>query len=274
MKQNMVSLLLTSFLYLCGYLLFLEWLYPMGMFSDQFPIYVMVLYASYCFLISLLNIRWWISMPLKAIGLFYIMDQLFLQAPLFSQGSLQLFIEEISYNLGLVMQYEWFGLTLMFRMLMVLLFIWLMSYLIYYWFVTMRRVFLLVFLTFIYITVLDTFTMYDSTYSIIRTFIFAFLAFGILNFLRAYEQCSYPKLSFTKVFAWGSPVIILILLSAAFGYAAPKYDAQWPDPVPYLIHYTKNDNSDKGREPGLSGYREDDSTLGGSFIRDDTVVFR
>src|SRR5690625_2208596 len=221
----------TSILYICGFLLFLEWLYPMQMFSDFLPLYVIIIYASFCFLISLFRMNLWLSIGCKGLGLLFLIDQLFLRTSLLKKkGVLELY-KEMVFNVQAILRLDWYHLTMMFRMIMVLLLIWLMSYLIFHWFVVMQRIFVFIFLTFVYVAVLDTFTIYDGTGAIIRTFIIAFISFGLVNLLRIFTQDSREALSWMRMIGSALSIMIVVFLSAVVGYASPTYGPQWPDPI-------------------------------------------
>jgi len=59
------------------------------------------------------------------------------------------------------------------------------------------------------------------------------------------------------------------------GYYAPKSEAQWPDPVPFITSTADYAGFGEGGSSTTQkvGYGEDDSNLGGSFIQDNTTVF-
>src|SRR5699024_4701825 len=140
------------------------------------------------------------------------------------------------------------------------LLIWLMSYLLHYWFVVVKRIFLFVLFTFVYLAILDSFTVYDASLPMVRTFIISLIAFGLLHFVKEInrEKIRFPRGK--KTAAWLISVMAVVLLASAAGYASPKYAPQWPDPVPFI----KNRASEAGFAGfGLTiqkvGYGTDDS---------------
>src|SRR5690625_4116039 len=112
-KNNYTSFIFTSLLYICGLILFLEWLYPMKVFDQTSNLYVFIIYSLYCFLIALLNIRWFISVLLKGFGLLFIIFELFIHEPLFSKTWFEELFAEMIQNIHLLMQQNWFDLTMM-----------------------------------------------------------------------------------------------------------------------------------------------------------------
>src|SRR5690625_2571348 len=101
-RSNKIPFLYTSLLYLCGFFLFLEWLYPIGEFTDIKNLSIFIIYAIFCFLISVFNMRWWITMLIKALGLLLIISVLFTNDPLWGDFSFQALYIELSTNLNLI----------------------------------------------------------------------------------------------------------------------------------------------------------------------------
>ncbi|WP_240452401.1 transglutaminaseTgpA domain-containing protein [Virgibacillus sp. YIM 98842] len=269
------SFLYTSILYVCGFLLFMEWIYPVNDITATSSISVFIIYAVFCFVISMFQLKWWISFLLKGFGLLFIINGLFFEAGLFSRLWFEQGFLEFSYNLSAILSQDWNNLTPMFRSALFLILIWLMSYLLHYWFVVMKRIFLFVMLTFIYVAVLDTFTVYDAGMPMVRTFIIAFIALGIANFMRELNREGIHFRWVKKTPIWLIPLVVTVLFSSVIGYAAPKAPPQWPDPVPFIQSAAQNAGS--GNEGGAVqkvGYGEDDTQLGGSFVQDYTPVFQ
>lgn len=269
------SVVFSILLYLCGFVLFWEWLRPLEFISDTGSITLFIVYAGFCFFLSTLKINWWISIPLKIIGMVFILDGLFIQETIGTRLWFDDFVQQVQYNVEMIWHRQWYQLTPFFRSLLFLILLWLMSYLLYYWFVIVKRVSLFIILTFIYLTVLDTFTVYQADASIVRTFIISMLALAISGFSNQMEKES-VRPHYGKWF--GSiliPILILIPIVTLLGYGAPKFDPKWPDPVPFLTSTAETAGfGDGGNNPLQKvGYGEDDSQLGGSFLQDDTPVF-
>jgi transglutaminase-like putative cysteine protease len=265
----------TTVLYICGFLLFMEWIYPVNEITSTTSITVFVIYAIYCFIISMFRLKWWVSLFLKGFALVFIINGLFFEARILSQLWFEQGYLEISYNLSALLSQNWDHLTPMFRSALFLVLIWLMSYLLHYWFVVMKRVFLFVLLTFIYIAVLDTFTVYEAGMPMVRTFIISFLALGIANFMRELNREGIHFKWVKKTPIWLIPLIVTVAFSSVIGYAAPKAPPQWPDPVPFLKSAAQNAGVGEGSGPVQKvGYGENDSQLGGSFVQDYTPVFQ
>lgn len=274
-KNDQVTISFSILLYLLGFLLFWEWLRPLEFISDTGNVSVFIVYAGFCFFISILRVNWWVSSPLKILGIFFILDGLFMQETIGTLVWFQDLFGQVQYNVEMIVYQKWYMLTPFFRSMLFLVLLWLMSYLLYYWFVVVKRVSLFVLLTFIYLTVLDTFTVYQADAAIVRTFILAMFAIAISNFSIQMEKES-VKPQYGKWFASILlPILVLLLLVTVLGYSAPKIDPRWPDPVPFLTTTAEHAGFGEGGNKALqkAGYGEDDSHLGGSFIQDNALVF-
>ncbi|CDO04201.1 Protein-glutamine gamma-glutamyltransferase [Oceanobacillus picturae] len=259
-------------LYLCGFFLFLEWLYPLGDITDTTGLSIFVFYAVFCFLISIFQIRWWVSFLLKGLGMLVALNLLFAGPGFLSPEWFSLVLQDVAHNLTALFGREWYALTPLFRSGLFLLLIWLMSYLLHYWFVVMKRVLLFVLLTFVYLTVLDTFTIYDGGMAIVRIFFLSFIALGMANLMKELNSESLRLQKMRKNPIWILPLISMVLFSTLVGFAAPKFSPQWPDPVPFIKSTAENAGNFEGGVQKV-GYGEDDSQLGGSFVQDYTPVF-
>src|SRR5690625_955131 len=269
------TFLYTSILYICGFLLFMEWIYPVNDITATSSISVFIIYAIFCFVVSMFQLKWWISFLLKGFGLLFIVNGLFFAAGFLSRLWFEQVFLEFSYNLSAILSQNWHNLTPMFRSALFLILIWLMSYLLHYWFVVMKRIFLFVLLTFIYIAVLDTFTVYDAAMPMVRTFVIAFIALGIANFMRELNKEGIQFRWVKKTPIWLIPLVVTVIFSSIIGYAAPKAPPQWPDPVPFIQSAAQNAGNGIGSGPVQKvGYGEDDTQLGGSFVQDYTPVFQ
>ncbi|WP_173917443.1 transglutaminase domain-containing protein [Halobacillus sp. Marseille-Q1614] len=261
-----------SLIYICGFLLFLEWLRPLDEIAEFNNVGIFFVYAGYCFFISFLQFSWLISVPLKLAGLVFIIDGSYIAERIFSRDWFSAIYDQFLYNIHIIQAQEWWQMTPMFRTLLFLVLLWLMSYLLYYWFIIAKRMLLFILMTIIYVTVIDTFTIYDGKWAIIRTFVVAMIALGLTHFFKEMERESIALNN--QKFTWMAPLITFVLFASVLGYAAPKLEPQWPDPVPYLTSGNPGAGSGYGDGVQKVGYGENDSRLGGGFIQDDTLVFR
>ncbi|WP_080873437.1 transglutaminase TgpA family protein [Oceanobacillus timonensis] len=270
-SRKQLNTLHTLLLYIAGFCLFLEWLYPLGDISET-NIGVFILFALYCFFISYFQLHWLISVPIKGIGLLLIVHMLYFDTSFFDLNWIVETFREVVNNIERMFSGEWYLLTTFFRSLLFLLLIWLMSYLLYYWFVRMKNIILFILLTFVYIGILDTFTVYEGASAIVRIFIISFIALGMSSLSKEIENNHIPVSVRDRLKYWLMPLILIVAVVAFIGYQAPKAEPQWPDPLPFLQGSAGQLGGD-GERVGQVGYGEDDSELGGSFVQDDTVLF-
>ncbi|MBH0231480.1 DUF4129 domain-containing transglutaminase family protein [Halobacillus yeomjeoni] len=275
-NQGRMTFIYRFVIYAIGFLLFCEWLRPLETVTETEDVSVFYIYGAFCFFISFLQVQWWLSMPLKLIGMAFIIDGLYIGERIFSMEWMTIVYQQMLFNVEVIQTREWWQMTPLFRSLLFLILLWLMSYLLYYWFVIAKRMFLFVVMTIIYVTVLDTFTVYDGQWAIVRTFVLAMLALGLSSFLKEMDKESISVSNFRKAHIWVFPLVLITLFSTIAGYASPKLDPQWPDPVPYIESAAGGAGGGPGGGGAIQkvGYGENDSRLGGSFVQDDTPVFK
>src|SRR5699024_1543614 len=145
---------------------------------------VFILYTVFCFFISMLGVKWWLSMPLKGLGLILIIDSLFMAAPMLSRRWIEQLLVGMAFNLNALFAPQWYEITPLFHSVLFLLLIWMLNYLLHYWFIVMKRVCVFVLLTSVYLCLFDTFTPYEADAAIVRTFIVSFVALAMSNFFK------------------------------------------------------------------------------------------
>ncbi|GAA0322989.1 DUF4129 domain-containing transglutaminase family protein [Bacillus carboniphilus] len=269
-KQNDRSFI-TLILHVFGFLLLWEWIRPLEEIADTGDVHVFLLFMAIGLLLFYFKIHWGLNIALSVIYIFYTLYVLFPIEGIFKfREWFPFYLEDLKYNSQLVIQADWQGMSNPFRTTLFFVVLWLMVYLIHYWVTTRKRIFLFLFFTLIYITVLDTFTPYDAKIAIVRSVIIGFLALGLLYYVRLLEQEGIKEKG-KWLNKWALSLSIMVGFSSLVAYAAPKATPIWPDPVPYLEAYYK-----RGEDPGgfkRSGYSQDDSSLGGPYIADNSLVF-
>ncbi len=267
---------LNAVLYGLGFLLFLEWLRPLETVTDTGDLTVFVMFAAFCFFLSFLHVNFFLSIVLKGSFLFYLLNSLFLDEAFLSFKWVPIVVNDVIYNIALITEAQWWEMTNLFRSFLFFVLLWLMGYLMFYWVVQVKRIFIFILFSIIYLTVLDTFTEYDAEFAIVRTVIFSFLLMGILYFNRIKEKEGFALPVGQVIMFWMVPLISVILLAVLGGFTAPKAAPQWADPVPFLKSATNQGGGGSGPYSGISkvGYGENDSRLGGPFLGDETPVFR
>ncbi len=234
MKQKLSLTSLTSFILLmAGFLLFWEWLRPLEQITDTGSTYVFVIYTAVSFLVSFFLKNGWAKFLIKLISLLFILDYLFLDERLLSSEWFQIIALELSYNIEIVWNNDWYLMTSFFRSFLFLLLLWLMSYLLHYWFIVANKFFLFVLLTFVYLAVLDTFTIYDAELAMVRTFVIAFVVLGLSRYVKLVDKGEQP-VEKRNLLVWMAPVITIVVMATLLGIYSPKLNPQWPDPVLFI----------------------------------------
>lgn len=260
----------TLFLYLLGFLLLWEWLRPVDELTDTGNVYIFLGFLLLCLVISFTKVQVLLGALLKVVYILYFIHRYYFEGSFFQLSWLAQFWDDLILNISYSFQMEWNALTFEFRSLLFFILLWLMAYLIHYWLIIRRQMFIFFFMTLVYITVLDTFTPYEADGAIVRTVVVGFAVMGMLTFQRLVEREAIVKGVSSKG-KWGLPLLLMIGASVALGFGGPKVEPIWPDPVPYLTSYSED--SGGGASGQRVGYGTDDTSLGGPFIGDDTVVY-
>lgn len=272
-KMSKAELFLTFLLYFGGLVIALEWFHPIQeLLQTDYPM-IFVVYALFCFLLTFMQTSVWLSLSLKMTGLLFILNQLFMPSPFLGANWIDRLTEEVNHNFIAISQQNWYHLTEMFQIAMFLLLIALMSYLLYFWLITMKRVFVYVILSFVFVTVMDTFTLYQAHYAIIRLFIVSLFMLVLAHYLKRISQHQLT----IQLNNWFShvigPLFLSLIIAVLIGYLGPKSEPVWPDPVPFLSNVAERFGGIVNANQ-RAGYGDDDSELGGSFIQDRTPVFQ
>ncbi|MFS0779867.1 transglutaminaseTgpA domain-containing protein [Neobacillus sp. 3P2-tot-E-2] len=262
------------FLYMFGFLLLWEWLRPIEQLTTTDHIEMFVIFILLSFTLAFLRMKWIWQTIIKFWFIFFSVNMFHYDEGFFQFSWFTFFTDDLTTNFSRIIARNWLGLTNEFRTFLLFILLWLMVYLVHYWLLNRKRIFIFFFMTLIYITVLDTFTLYSATTAIVRTVVVGFAVMGMLTYYRilARENVYGDSVAARK---WLRPLIIMIAFSVIIGIISPKFAPIWPDPVPYL-KAAGNKGGEDGVGKGIAkvGYGTDDSRLGGPFIGDDSIVFR
>ncbi|MCP3742671.1 DUF4129 domain-containing transglutaminase family protein [Rossellomorea sp. BNER] len=260
----------TIVLYLLGFFLLWEWLRPLQEVTDTGSLTYFVVFIALSFVFYYLNVHWILSACIKMIFIMYALQALYIDGAFLSFVWVGPLLSDFIENIKLTIGREWYELSFIYRSLLFFILLWLMTYLIRYWLMIKKTILLFYIMTIVYITILDTFTTFDGSASIIRVIIFGFLLMGILALQKIVDKESLIP-SRIKAKRWIIPLVFMVGVSSTFALAAPKADPIWPDPVPFLQSF-----ADGAGGTGVSkiGYGTDDTALGGPFIGDDSVIFQ
>ncbi|WLR42234.1 transglutaminase domain-containing protein [Bacillus carboniphilus] len=261
-KQNVQFIILYSF----AFLLLWEWLRPLESITETRHTFLFVIFLGLQFLFVYLKPKWYISLSVNVGFMFVVLQMLFYEGAFLGLEWIALFIQDVFSNLMYIVQFDFYSLTNSFRTLLFFILLWLLVYLVHYWLIQKQRIMFFVFLTFIYVTVLDTFTPFSGKTSIVRMVVIGFAMLSFVFFQRLQQKEMLERHFYLK---WMIPLVVLIGTSTTVGMLAPKAEPIWPDPVAFIQTYGENGNGGVKK----IGYSPDDSQLGGPFVKDDTEVF-
>lgn len=252
------------------FLLLREWLLPMRELTDTG-----ILWPFFVIAAGVLVIDVWIpyrglTLPIKLIGLLWLLHATMFDTPFFGTEWLVELYGNVLRDLPLAMKQNWADMSLVSRNAMFDLVLVILLSMLTYLVLEQRQGLWFVFLTELYLCVLDTFLPYDASAGIVRALIYGFLLLAVTHLMK---MTSIATLGGKRGRVLGNSLLaslLIIVVSVGIGYAAPKKDASWPDPIAFLT------GSDKNAPVGVMkkvGYDNNDERLGGPFLQDNTLVF-
>jgi transglutaminase-like putative cysteine protease len=257
-----------TLLYVFSLFLLIEWIRPLAELTDTGYTYVFLLFIILSLFLHAFFIHWLVRFIVLAIFLVVATGIIHFDGAFTRIGD---YLAELMLNITYVWERDWSLLTNSFRTMLLFVMLWLVAYLIHYWMRIKSSMFPFFVVTILFLAVLDTFTPYDAKMIIIRVVIVGFMTMGLVTLFRL-VQLEKVSLSSRLFGVWMVPLVLMLACSAFFGMTAPKFDPQWPDPVPFLQSFSEHA---AGSEAAYSkvGYGEDDSRLGGTVHPDSSVVF-
>jgi transglutaminase-like putative cysteine protease len=259
--------------YIFGLFLLLEWLRPIRQLTNTDYLIVFIFFIVIALTSLFLKVKWIIQLPINLLFIFLSINLIYYDVYFFKLSWFQSFITDVMDNIGLLVSRNWDELSNEFRTFSFFILLWAMVYTIHYYLFKQQRIFFFLFMTIAYITVLDTFTVYDAQSSIVRTIVSGFLVMGILKYYRINKMVKGTgKLHIIR--NWMAPLAVMIAFSVLIGMASPKAPPIWPNPVPFLQAANQVQNVDGDGGTNKIGYDTDDSKLGGSLVGNDDPVFQ
>jgi len=274
MQKKTLNTSIRCLFYLLGMLLIWEWVRPVDQLTDTGNLSVFLVFAVLSLLLHYLQLNWLVRFAFLSGYTVLSLQYLYFDVSFFDLLWIRDMLAEFKNNLQSVFAGEWLNLSNLFRSFLFFILIWLVTYLIHYWVTVKKNIFLFFLSTVIYLSFLDTFTIYDADQAIIRTVIIGFIFLGLLAFCRLLDREG-MEISAINLGSWVLPLSLMLVLSTLFGFAAPKLDPQWPDPVPFFKTNSEKGGSGGNGKSGINqmGYSENDDQLGGSIEGNDTVIF-
>ncbi|MFS0577128.1 transglutaminase domain-containing protein [Sporosarcina sp. 179-K 3D1 HS] len=260
-------------LYILAFVLLWEWLLPVMELTQSGSLPLFLLFVALFFLLAFFEIKWWLSIPLKMFYILWAVHYIFFHELFFSKRALALLLEDGMANLAILLNGQWEGISSPFRTVLFFALLWMTAYLIRYWIEVKKSILLFYIMTVVFISFIDTFSPYSAEHSIFRIMVSGCLLLGLLTISRIAQKHRKP-LQFRTYLLISLPLLLVVAVSGALAHYLPKGEPVWPDPVPYVRSVVQG-VEESGNLAGVmkSGYDQDDSRLGGSFVQDDTLIF-
>ncbi len=259
-------------LYILVFFLLSEWLRPVIELTETGHHRLFLAFVALGLVMAFFDIPWWITGPLKLFYILWFIVYVYTGNLFFTAESIRFVVEQASISLSALFSQDWQATTDVFRTVLFFALLWMAIYLIHYWVSFRLSIFLFYLLTVIFVAVLDTFSPYSGDAAIVRIMVIGLLLAGLLHLARWMERHGAAAKT-DKLLVFSIPLLLLLVASTALAFYLPKADPIWPDPVPYITSYSGKGGVGEGGV-GRIGYGVDDSQLGGSFVSDDTTVFR
>ena len=273
MTDTRMDFKLLLLLYTLAFILLREWLIPINALTNTDHLGIFLVFIGLGFIFSLVKAKWWIGVPIKVLYIIWAVHFVFFDKFFLTKETVQLLLADLFSNVGLILNGDWEGITNPLRTLLFFFLLWMTTYLIRYWIEVKKSIFLFYFMTILFIAFIDTFSPFSAATSIFKIMITGLLLVGTLYITKLSKK--HGTILPTSVFlSLSIPLLITVIVSGALANVAPKQQPIWPDPIPFFksVIYGGSEVGN-GTTISKSGYGTNDSTLGGAFVQDDTLVF-
>lgn len=260
-------------LYILVFFMLVEWLTPVIVLTETGHKALFLIFIAVGLLMAFLRVPWWFSGPMKMLYILWFIVYVYTGNLFFTSEAISFLRNDFSLNFSALTTQNWAQTTDVFRTVLFFILLWMAIYLIHYWVSFRLSIFLFYLLTVIFIAVLDTFSPYSGETAIIRIMVIGLLLAGLLYLARWMEGHRIVERT-DKVALFAVPLVLVVAVSTALALYLPKAGPIWPDPVPFITSFSGQGGAGSAGSVGRIGYGVDDSRLGGSFIGDDTPVFR
>lgn len=264
---------LLTFLYILVFVLLREWLLPVVELTETGHLSLFLIFIGLAFLLALIGVKWWLSIPLKLIYIFWAVHYIYSGLMPAGKNPMKLVLGDIASNIPIIIGGDWESISNPLRTILFFLLLWMGTYLIRYWIEVRKSIFLFYFMTIIFIAIMDAFSMYSAEGSILRVMVVGLILLGLLTIPRLIGKHD-TSISPRTFIAIIMPLFLVVMVGSILTTVLPKQEAVWGDSVPFfktIIDEVVNDEAHEG--VSKSGYDPDDTQLGGPFLVDESLVF-
>lgn len=266
-KRGTFEIVEQSLFYIIIFLILREWLVPILMLTDTGYFNLFLMFMALCLVIGLAKLPFIVSWIIKAAYILWVI------VGVYNDGSIsnrEFLATDLRYNFAVIFSGDWILVSDPLRTSLFFILIWMLIYLIQHWVSVRLTIYYFLVLTVFFVATLDTFTAYDGSAAIVKIMILGLVMTSLL-FIKRLMQSTNMQKDWTSYLTFATPIIVLVTAAGLVASFLPKAEPQWPDPVPYL----KGAVGIGGSDGAVSkvGYGDDDSSLGGPFTGDDTIVY-
>ncbi|ARF13860.1 transglutaminaseTgpA domain-containing protein [Sporosarcina ureae] len=272
MKRSKLDWKVLLFLYALSSVLLWEWFIPIVDLTDFGHPSLFIIYLVLFFALTLLQLPWWISGTVQILYVVWAIHYMYFNKLWISIAVTGYILQDVQQNVLLLFQGNLGELSNLFRTLLLFVLVWMIAYLLRHWIEVRRSMMMFFGFTIIFVALLDTFTPYDATSSIVRIMIVGLVIVGCLTIIKLSgdEGLSLrPK----RLLLLSLPVVLIVVSIGLLSRNAPVYPPAWPDPVPFLLSLSGAEDNVSDNGQARAGYDPDDTQLGGAFVQNNQLVF-
>ncbi|MCH7323991.1 transglutaminase domain-containing protein [Solibacillus sp. MA9] len=269
MKRSTSEKIELAVFYIIILLILREWLMPIVQLTNTGYFTQFLLFMAICLTIGVFSLPIILSWSLKILYITWFIVSVYNRGEL---TTMQFLSNELRYNIDVLITGDWVLVSDPFRTSLFFILIWMLIYLIQHWVSVRHTVYYFLVLTVFFIGTLDTFTEYDGTVAIIKVMILGLVLTSLLFIKRIMHSANMQK-DWGSYLLFATPIILFVTIAGLAATFLPKAEPQWPDPVPYIKGMVGLGDSSSSGSVATVGYGDNDESLGGPFVGDDTVVY-
>ncbi|WP_341321623.1 transglutaminaseTgpA domain-containing protein [Solibacillus sp. FSL H8-0523] len=268
MKRSTSEKIELAVFYIIIFLILREWLVPIMQLTKTGYFMQFLLFIAICLTIGVFSLPVLLSWPIKVLYITWFITSVYNDGEF---TTWQFLSNELRYNVEVILNGDWILVSDPFRTSLFFILIWMLIYLIQHWVSVRHTIYYFLVLTVFFIATLDTFTEYDGKLAIIKVMILGLVLTSLLFIKRLMQSANMQK-DWTSYFIYATPIILFVTIAGLTAAYLPKAEPQWPDPVPYMKGMVGLGGS-SSQTVATVGYGENDESLGGPFVGDNTVVY-
>ncbi|WP_153733611.1 transglutaminase domain-containing protein [Sporosarcina obsidiansis] len=272
MRKSKLNWKVLVLLYVLSIVLLWEWFIPIMELTDFGYPSLFLIYLVVFFVLALFDVVWWLSTTLQLLYILWTVHYIYFDQLFFSMRSIGVILTDVQQNIIYLFQGNIGDLSNLFRTLLLYTLIWMIAYLIRHWIEVRNSMMLFFSITVVFIALLDTFSPYDASTSIVRIMMVGLLMVGYLTLINLAGKERVP-IRPKRLLLLSLPLLLLVALVGLLSRNAPVHPPAWPDPVPFLLSMSDASGNKAGTNTAKAGYDPDDSQLGGAFEQDHQLVF-